>query len=272
MNAQRARTSWIVLAVTLVFSSFSHAANLKFVIHDESGAEGEPLPPPSRFAPIKQVIETAIARPVEILVTRDRQRVREMMERNQADLFMTHGSDLASQALLGLGYNFVATARPDSNVLFIGKGAAIENLKVLAGKSIAMPSKDSLTGKMCLAELRDFLGIQFIARHSREYSAVTWAVENNVEPVGCIASHSKAKDALEAKKLKVLYEGRPVPASPIVAAPSLPGADRAAIAKALSNLDDEGVGKNALKAVGVSAFSEGGETRLRALGDWLKAK
>ncbi|MGL5002365.1 MAG: phosphate/phosphite/phosphonate ABC transporter substrate-binding protein [Casimicrobium sp.] len=248
------------------------AAPLKLVIHDDSGNEGEAPPPASRFAPLKQTIETAIARPVEILVTRDRLRVRDLMERNQADVFITDGSDLAAKALGTLGYNFIATARPDVQVLFVGKGGPIELLKQLAGKTVAMPPAESLVGKMCLAELRDFLGTQVMARHSREYSAVLWSVENNVEPVGCIASYAKARDSIEAKKLKVVYEGRPVPAKPVVAALSLPSADRAAIAKALSNLDDEGAGKSALRSVGVSSFSEGGETRLRALSSWLKDK
>jgi ABC-type phosphate/phosphonate transport system substrate-binding protein len=194
------------------------------------------------------------------------------MERNGADVFITPGSDIAARAVQSLGFNFIAAARPDVTVLFIGKGAPIENLKSLAGQSVAMPTSESLAGQMCLAEMRDFNGKAFTARHSREYGGVVWAVANGVERFGCIASHAKIKETLASKGLKIIYEGRPAPAMPVVSALSLPASDRAAIAKALSNLDDEGPGKAALKPLGVSTFSEGGELRLRALSTWLKPK
>ncbi len=256
----------------LVVSTSAIAVPLKLVVHDDTGAEGEPLPTQSRYNQLKQTIERAISRPVDILVTRDRERVADMMERNQGDLFITHGSDLAAKAVQTLGYGFVATARPDVHVAFIGKSAVIENLRELQGKTIAMPRAESLAGQMCLAELRDFLGNKFVARHSREYSAVVWSIENNVETVGCIASHAKAKESLAAKKLKVIYEGRPVPGLPIVASLGLPAADRMAIAKVLSNLEEDGAGAGVLKLLGVTGFTEGGEARLRALSSWLKPK
>jgi ABC-type phosphate/phosphonate transport system substrate-binding protein len=267
---------WVaVCAIATVFSwvgAIAHAAPLKLVIHDDASGDGESVTDASRYTPFKTTVEKAIGRAVELTTTRDRRRVAEMMERNQADVFITQGSDLAAMAMQSLGYNFIVASRPDINVIFFGKGAPIDNLKTLAGKAIAMPRVDTLAGQMCLAELRDFLGTQFTAQHSREYSSVIWAVENNLQPVGCIPSFAKAKDSLAAKGLKVLYEGRPVPAMPVVGALVLPAADRAAIAKVLSNLEEEGPGKSALRAIGVSTFTEGGETRLRALPVWLKAK
>ncbi len=248
------------------------AAPLKLVIHDDTGNEGEVAPDAARYTPFRQVIEKAVGRPVEVVATRDRRRVTEMMERNQADVFVTHGSDLAANALVSLGYNFIVASRPDVNVLFFGKGAAVENLKSLAGRTITMPRADTLAGQVCLAELRDFLGNQFTAHHSREFSALIWSVDNGVHQIGCMPSFAKAKDTLVGKGLKVIYEGRPVPAMPVVGALVLPAADRAAIAKALSNLEEDGPGKAALRVVGVSAFTEGGETRLRALGPWLKPR
>jgi ABC-type phosphate/phosphonate transport system substrate-binding protein len=248
----------------------SHA--LKIVIHDDSGAEGDRAIESSRYTALKQTLEKAIGRPVELLATRDRRRVGEMMERNLADVFIVQGTDVAAHAMVNLGYHFIVSGRPDVNVLFIAKTGPIENLKSLAGKTVAMPPAESLAGQMCAAELRDFLGTQFTARHSKEYSAVVWSVENGVEPVGCIASHAKAKGVLAAKKLNVIYEGRPVPATPVVASLTVRAADRVAIAKALSNLEEEGVGRESLRAVSLSGFSEGGETRIRTLGSWLKTK
>jgi ABC-type phosphate/phosphonate transport system substrate-binding protein len=259
----------------LAFSLFAHvswAAPLKLVIHDDGGNEGQPPPTAGQYGALRKTIETAIGRPVDLVLTRDRQRVADLMERNGADVFITPGSDIAARAVQTLGFNFIAAARPDVTVLFIGKGAPIESLKSLAGQAVSMPAAESLAGQMCLAEMRDFNGKAFTARHSREYGGVAWAVANNVERVGCIASHAKVKESLAASGLKVIYEGRPVPAMPVVSALSLPAADRVAIAKALSNLDDEGPGKAALKPLGVSTFSEGGELRLRALSTWLKSK
>ncbi len=192
----------LALCAGLAMGALPMAASaLKIVIHDDSGAEGDGAIEVSRYAPLKQTIEKAIGRPIELIATRDRKRVADMMERNQADVFIAQGTDVAANAMVSLGYSFIASGRPDVNVLFIGKMGPIDNLKSLAGKTIAMPPADSLSGQVCAAELRDFLGKQFTARHAKEYSAIVWSVENNVEPVGCIASHAKAKKALAAKKI-----------------------------------------------------------------------
>lgn len=248
------------------------AAALKLVIHEESGAEGEQLPPVSRYNALKRSLETALGRPVEILLTRDRVRVYEWMERNHADVFITNAADLAARALTGLGYNFIATARPDVTVLFIGKTGPIENLKTLSGTAIALPRAETMFGQVCASELRDFLGRQYTARPSMEYAAVVYSVENNLSNAGCIPSTARARESLQAKGLKVIYEGRPQPAMPVISGLGLPAADRALIARTLTNYEEGAAGDNILKSLNVTGFTEGGETRLRMLNAWLKAK
>jgi ABC-type phosphate/phosphonate transport system substrate-binding protein len=262
----------ITLGVLATISLDINAAPLKLVIHEESGAEGDPLPPTSKYSALKRSLETAIGRPVDIALTRDRQRFYDWMEHNQGDVFMTNAADLAAKALTALGYNFIASGRPDVNVLFIGKGAPVENLKAFSGNAISMPRVESMYGQVCAAELRDFIGRQYTGRFNTEYSAVVYAVENNLSVVGCIPSIAKARETMAAKGIKVLYEGRPQPAMPVVAGLGLPAADRAAIAKVLASYDESPAGEVILKSLGVTGFTEGGEIRLRALNAWLKAK
>ena len=135
-----------------------------------------------------------------------------------------------------------------------------------------MPRAESMYGQVCASELRDFVGRQYTGRFNTEYSAVVYAIENNLSAVGCIPSIARARDTLAAKGIKVLYEGRPQPAMPVVAGLGLPAADRTAIAKALASYDESPAGEIILKSLGVTGFTEGGETRLRALNGWLKAK
>jgi ABC-type phosphate/phosphonate transport system substrate-binding protein len=267
-----ARLAAAALNASLLLGNPALAAPLKLVIHEESGAEGDPLPPVTKYIALKRSLETALGRPVEIALTRDRQRVFDWMEHNQGDVFMTNAADLAAKALTALGYNFIASGRPDINVLFIGKGAPVENLKVFGGNAVSMPRAESMFGQVCAAELRDFIGRQYTGRFNTEYSAVVYAVENNLSPVGCIPSIAKARDTLTAKGIKVLYEGRPQPAMPVVAGLGLPAADRAIIAKVLTSYDEGANGDAVLKSLGVTGFTEGGEIRLRALNAWLKPK
>lgn len=248
------------------------AAPLKLVVHEDSGAEGDPLPPLTRYNALKRSLETALGRPVELSFTRDRQRVFEWMEKNQADVFMTNAADLAAKALTSLGYEFIASGRPDVTALFIGKGAPVENLKALSGVSVSMPRADTMYGQVCAAELRDFISRQYTARFSTEFSAVVYAVENNLSNVGCIPSIARAREALAAKGIKVVYEGRPQPALPVVASPGLPAGDRALIAKVLTNYEEGAAGDAILKSLNVTGFTGGGEIRLRALTAWLKPK
>ncbi len=261
-----------IFLMTLSVAPILTAATLKMVIHEDSSAEGDPLPPISRYNALKRSLETAIGRPIEISLTRDRQRVYSSMEHNQADVYITNAADLAARALTSLGYDFIASGRPDATVLFIGRGAAVENLKAFAGMAIALPRADTMFGQVCAAELRDFVGQRFAPRHSSEYSAVVYAVENSVVPVGCIPSIARARETLDSKGLKILYEGRPQPALPVIASPGLPAGDRNTIAKVLSSYTDTPAGDAILKALGVTSFTEGGETRLRVLNEWLKAK
>lgn len=259
------------LAISLLttLAPNASAAPLKLVVHEDSGAEGDPLPSVSRYNALKRSLETALGRPVEISFTRDRQRVLDWMEKNQHDVFMTNAADLAAKALTSLGYEFIASGRPDVTALFIGKGGPIENLKTLSGMSVSMPRTETMFGQVCASELRDFISRQYTARFSTEYSAVVYAVENNLSTVGCIPSIARAKGALAAKGIKVIYEGRPQPALPVVASPGLPAGDRAIIAKTLTNYDEESA---IVKSLNVTGFTGGGEIRLRALNAWLTTK
>lgn len=260
------------VALIAIMSTGIDAAPLKLVIHEESGAEGNALPPVAKYNALKRSLEIALGRPVEIALTRDRQRMYDWMEQNLGDVFITNAADLAAKALTGLGYNFIASGRPDVTVLFIGKGAPVDNLKALSGSAVSMPRAESMYGQVCASELRDFVGRQYTGRFNTEYSAVVYAVENNLSAVGCIPSIARARDTLAAKGIKVLYEGRPQPAMPVVAGLGLPAADRTAIAKALTSYDESPAGEVILNSLGVTGFTEGGEIRLRALNGWLKAK
>lgn len=271
MNRHPLKLAIATLAISLLTAIVPgvSAAPLKLVVHEDSGADGDPLPSVTRYNALKRSLETALGRPVEVSFTRDRQRVLDWMEKNQHDVFMTNAADLAARALTTLGYEFIASGRPDVTALFIGKGTPVENLKALSGMSVSMPRADTMYGQVCAAELRDFMGRQYTARLSTEYSAIVYAVENNLSAVGCIPSIARAKDALAAKGIKVVYEGRPQPAMPVVSSPGLPAGDRAIIAKTLTNYDEESA---IVKSLNVTGFTGGGEIRLRALTAWLTHK
>ena len=274
MNRHRLKLSVATLAIALLtaLAANATAAPLKLVVHEDSGADGDPLPSLARYNALKRSLETALGRPVEISFTRDRQRVLDWMEKNQHDVFMTNAADLAAKALTTLGYEFIASGRPDVTALFIGKGAPVENLKSQSGTSVSMPRAETMYGQVCAAELRDFMGRQYTPRLSTEYSAIVYAVENNLSAVGCIPSIARAKETLAAKGIKVVYEGRPQPALPVVASPGLPAGDRALIAKTLTNYEEGAAGDAVLKSLNVTGFTGGGEIRLRALTAWLTPK
>lgn len=274
MNRHPLKLAIATLAISLLTAIVPgvSAAPLKLVVHEDSGADGDPLPSVTRYNALKRSLETALGRPVEVSFTRDRQRVLDWMEKNQHDVFMTNAADLAARALTTLGYEFIASGRPDVTALFIGKGTPVENLKALSGMSVSMPRADTMYGQVCAAELRDFMGRQYTARLSTEYSAIVYAVENNLSAVGCIPSIARAKETLAAKGIKVVYEGRPQPALPVVASPGLPAGDRALIAKLLTNFEEGAAGDAVLKSLNVTGFTGGGEIRLRALTAWLTAK
>jgi phosphonate transport system substrate-binding protein len=252
--------------------SIANAAPLKILLQEEGGTDADAASASTRFAALKKVLEKAVARPVEITLTLNRARVSAAMAGNSFDVYILQSSDLAAKALLNLKHQFIATARPDVNAVFVGYGAAVESPKAFSGKNVAMPKADSSFGQVCRGELEAFNATGYTSNHNNEMGAVIWAVENKVSAVGCIPSSSRVKEALTAKKINVLYEGRMMQSFPVVGSPGLAAADRIALARALAALDESPAGEEILKPLGVTGFTEGGEPRLRALNSFLKLK
>lgn len=268
----RALIAALVIMTLPLTLTLSHAAPLKILLQEEGGSEADSAGIATRLAALKKILDKALGRPVEFSATANRARTVSAMEGNLADIYILQSSDLASKAVTLLKHSFIAAARPDVNVLFIGFGAKVDTPKAFAGKSIAMPKTDSSFGQICLGELRDFGATGVMPHHSNEIGAVIWAVENKVDSVGCIPSSSRMKDSLAAKKINVLYEGRLMQTFLVIGSPNLAPADRAALTKALVSLDESEAGEASVKPLGLTGFTESGEARLRTLGSFLPVK
>jgi phosphonate transport system substrate-binding protein len=260
------------VSLLLLCLPIASAAPLKILLQEEGGSDADAANVAARYAPLKKILEKAVGRPVDISLTLNRARVTTAMAGNAADVYILQSSDLAAKALTELKYLFMATARPDVNALFVGYGAAVDSPKAFSGQNVAMPKADSSFGQICRAELDAFNATGYTPQHNNEMGAVMWAVENKVSAVGCIPSNSRVKEALAAKKITVLYEGRLMQSFPVIGAPGLAAADRIAVTKALTSLDESEAGEAAIKPLGVTGFTEGGELRLRALSSFLKPK
>jgi phosphonate transport system substrate-binding protein len=258
---------FILLCVPVV-----NAAPLKILLQEEGGTDADIANAPVKFGALKRILEKAVGRPVEIVVTLNRVRVSTAMASNAADVYILQSSDLAAKALTELKHQFMATARPDVSVLFVGYGPVADSPKAFSGKSIAMFKADSSFGQICRGELDAFNVTGYTPQHNNEMGAVIWAVENKVSAVGCIPSSLRVKETLTAKKINVLYEGRLMQSFPVVGAPGLSAADRIAVTKALTSLDESEPGEASIKPLGITGFTEGGESRLRTLSDFLKHK
>ncbi len=256
----------------LLCLSTANAAPLKILLQEEGGTDVDAATVATRYAALKKILEKAVGRQVDISLTLNRTRVTSAMASNAADVYILQSSDLAAKALTDLKYQFMATARPDVNALFVGYGAAVDSPKAFSGKNVAMPKADSSFGQICRGELDAFNATAYTPQHNNEMGAVIWAVENKVSAVGCIPSNSRVKETLAAKKIIVLYEGRLMQSFPVIGAPGLAAADRIAVTKALTSLDESEAGEAAMKPLGVTGFTEGGEIRLRALSGFLKPK
>lgn len=226
----------------------------------------------AKYGPLADAIGQAAGRKVLVVFAREFTALEDGMRSGRFDLVMARPSDYPARAVRDMGYQFVASARPDGQCLIITRNdSPLKTLDQAKGKRWVLPEQVSYMSKFCAAELRDrgipLAGekVQFV----REQAAVAFYLDNGFADVGGIASYAGAAKTLDKAGHVVLHKSVAQPYFPLVAGKRVSTDQVRAIQGALAALPGTDAGREVLKSTGVQGFDATSGERLRALLGWL---
>jgi phosphonate transport system substrate-binding protein len=119
-------------------------------------------------------------------------------------------------------------------ILVVRKDSPIERLQDLSGKQIAFPSPNALGASLLMrADLNRLHDIRFVPRYVQTHSSVYLHVATGLSDAGGgVVSTLRAQKPEVQRRLRVLYETRPMSPHPVSAHPRVPLADREAVRQA----------------------------------------
>lgn len=228
----------------------------------------------AKYGPLADSIGKALGRKVQVVFAREFSALDEGLRSGRFDLALARPSDYPARAIRDLGYQFVASARPEGQCLIVVReDDPAKTLAELKGRRWVMPETVSYMSKFCAAELRD-RAIPLSAEkvnYVREQGAVAFYLQQQFADVGGLASYSGVARELGKAKLRVLHRSVAQPYFPLVAHSRI-GADQVrAVQAELSGLSQNEAGRAMLKGLGIEAFDTSSGPRLRALLGWLES-
>ena len=156
-------------------------------------------------------------------------------------------------------------------MLAVRADSPVQSLEQLRGKTFVMPEEVAYMARFCRAELRD-KGIELAQEnvfYVREQGAIPFGLEKGIADVGGMASYSGAFRKWRDQDQRVLHQSVGQPYMPVVAAPSVSAEHLSKARKVLLELPQDAAGREFLRSLGISGFTDNGEERLRKLLAWL---
>lgn len=136
-------------------------------------------------------------------------------------------------------------------ILVVRKDSPVKSVEDLAGKSLAVPSPNSVGASLLMrADLERLHGVHVNMVNARTHSSVYLHVLNGLADAGGGVQKTMAEqEAAVRDNLRVLYTTRAMPSHPVAAHPRLPVAVREQVRKALLDMAATPAGKKLLDEV-----------------------
>ena len=229
----------------------------------------------AKYGGLANVLGDAIKRRVVVVFVREFAQLEEGMKTGRFDFVMARPSDYPARGVRNHGYRYVAHARPDGQcLLVVPKASPMKSLAEARGKRWVLPEQAAYMTKFCTAELRD-QGIDLAKErvtYVREQASIGQYLQTNLSDVGGVASYSGLARDLEKNGLAVLHKSTPQPYFPLVAGKGITPAQIEAAQKQFAGIEQNPMGPDILKSIGIEGFDVGGAMRLGDLLAWIEKK
>lgn len=229
----------------------------------------------AKYGGLANLIGESIKRRVVVVFVREFTALEEGMKTGRFDFVMARPSDYPARGLRNYGYNYVAHAKPDGQCLIVvPKTSAIKTLADAKGKRWVFPEKAAYMSKFCTAELRD-QGIDLEKEkvtYVREQATIGQYLEGSFADIGGVASYSGLARDWQKAGHTVLHRSVVQPYFPLIAARRIEPRQVEAVQKQLLTIEDNPMGHDVLKSIGIAGFDTGGRQKLGDLLAWIEKK
>lgn len=234
-----------------------HAQELVLAVNEGVTYQGRPLG--ERYQPLLTLLEAELKRPVRVQSVDKYGDFERGLAADKYALAFVHPAHVGLQAVKSGKYAGVATAKGYTDYrarVMVGKDSALQEMKDLKGQKVGVPSLESITTTLFMADLRK-LGVTQPERNftaTRYQDSVPFMVEKGFVAAGVTGSEKVAK-AWEAKGGRILAETAPVPIKQFLVSRSLSDSERARVQSLILKLDQTTDGKKALDKIGMKGFA-----------------
>jgi phosphonate transport system substrate-binding protein len=269
----------LLLAVGLGSSAVAQKAGktaeaenrLIFAINEGGSANADATDILFRYQELGEIVEKALQVRVSIVNARNRDRLRENLQKHAYALLLARPNDVPAEAVRDFGYQPVVSAKEPYQTMFIVmKDSPVKTIADVKGRTIITPDQYSNMWRAANAMLRDNnidMGKETV-RAMRDQAAIGWSLENGFFDVGVVNSASGVGRSWEKNGGRVVAKSRDQINMPFIAAPHVPAAQVAKLRAAVLSLDSTEGGRAILKKIGMPAGFK--ETPREAYLDFLK--
>lgn len=272
--------NWIAAAVAAMMASLpavgaAQQKDLVLAISEGTSGGTDHARVLAKYGGLANVIGDAIKRKVVVVFVREFSQLEQGMKVGRFDFVMARPSDYPARGMRDYGYRYVAHAKPDGQCLIVvPKTSTIRTLADARGKRWIFPEKAAYMTKFCNAELRD-QGIDLAQEkvaYVREQATIGQYLEGSFADVGGVASYSGLATKWQKDGHTVLHKSVTQPYFPLIATRRLDARQVEAVQKQLVTIEDNPMGLDVLKSVGIAGFDTGGQQKLAQLLDWIEKK
>ncbi|MDB5753222.1 MAG: phosphate transporter substrate-binding protein [Ramlibacter sp.] len=271
------RRNWLataVAAMAMIVPAIGAAQQKDLLLAISEGTSGgtDHARVVAKYGGLANIIGDSIKRHVVVVFVREFGQLEDGMKANRFDFVMARPSDYPARGMRDYGYRYVAHATPDGQCLIVvPRTSSIKTLAEARGKRWVFPEKAASMAKFCNAELRD-QGInleQEKVTYVREQAAIGQYLEGSFADVGGAASYSGLARDWQKAGHTVLHRSVMQPYFPLIAVRRIDPKQVEAIQKQLLTIDDNPMGHDVLKSIGIAGFDAGGQRKLADLLPWI---
>lgn len=211
-----------------------------------------------RYKPLLELLSRELKRPVRVQNVDKYADFEKGLSEEKFDLAFIHPAHIGLRAVKSGNYYGLCTAKGYTDYrarVLVAKDSSLKSLEDLKGRKIGVPSMESITTVMFVANLRQmkFPEPEKSLTATRYQDAVPFMVEKGFVEAGVTGSGAVAKE-WTSKGGRVLGETKPVPIKQFVVSKKINEADRARIQALMVGMADTEAGKAALSKIGMSGF------------------
>lgn len=247
------------LAIVALAAGMNSAAAQDLVLAINEGVTYQDGGPASeRYKPLLQLLSKELKQNIK-LQNVDKYAVFEKgLAEGKYDLVFIHPAHVGLQAVRKNGYEGLVTAKGFTDYrarVMVANTSPLKSMQDLRGKKIGVPSMESITTTMFIANLRElnFPQPEKAFTATRYQDAVPFMIENGFVDAGVTGSAGVAK-AWVAKGGRILAETKPIPIKQFLVSTKLAESDREKVKTLLLTLPESDAGKSALSKIGMSGF------------------